>query len=205
MGEYLTPQGRNIFIAMEFIAGESLDAWQSKGDHHSAASLDECLRLYLQAAAGPAAAHASGLIHRDFKPSNVLIGQDGRVRVLTSVLRTLESHTLAVDEAKPIGTPANTQKSARSRGSPWWAAFWVRQGTWPPNSCWVRKSMRAAISSVSVQLCMKRFIIGCPTVVMIWMTTQTASFTPSCVRRQDTRAVEVPLCDKACAWQRTVD
>lgn len=75
------PSG-NIFIAMEFISGTSLLDFQHKHPARSADALDRCLRLYLQAAAGLLAAHSAGLVHRDFKPDNVIIGEDGRVRVV---------------------------------------------------------------------------------------------------------------------------
>src|SRR5690606_3728762 len=67
----------NVFVAMEFVDGPTLAAW-----HSQRRPWKEVLRMYLQAGRGLAAAHAVGLVHRDFKPANALIGSDGRVRVL---------------------------------------------------------------------------------------------------------------------------
>src|SRR5262249_49552918 len=67
-----------VFIAMEFIEGQTLSAWIKRGPHSIAAILKVCLA----AGEGLAAAHRAGLVHRDFKPDNVLVGNDGRVRVL---------------------------------------------------------------------------------------------------------------------------
>ena len=74
-----------LFVAMEFVAGQPLSAWQTQQrsgrQHLPAADVRALLRLYVQAGHGLLAAHAAGLIHRDFKPDNVLVGDDGRVRV----------------------------------------------------------------------------------------------------------------------------
>ncbi len=70
-----TDRGRD-FIAMECIDGKNLDEW-SREKHAS----EEVLAAYLQAGSGLAAAHRANVIHRDFKPHNVLIDRDGRVRV----------------------------------------------------------------------------------------------------------------------------
>jgi serine/threonine-protein kinase len=69
----------HTFVAMELVEGESLNRWWRREPRHSRA---EVLSVLMQAGQGLAAVHSVGLVHRDFKPDNVIVGSDGRVRVL---------------------------------------------------------------------------------------------------------------------------
>ncbi|MEM7157914.1 MAG: serine/threonine-protein kinase [Myxococcota bacterium] len=66
------------FIAMERLSGRTLRTWQEE----EGPDWRRCIEAYLQAAAGLEAAHAAGLVHRDFKPDNCIIDARGWVRVL---------------------------------------------------------------------------------------------------------------------------
>jgi tetratricopeptide (TPR) repeat protein/predicted Ser/Thr protein kinase len=67
-----------VFIAMEFIDGVTLSAWL-KAERRSSHQILEVLR---DAGRGLSTAHAAGLVHRDFKPDNVMVDRDGRARVV---------------------------------------------------------------------------------------------------------------------------
>ncbi|MCX4245365.1 tetratricopeptide repeat protein [Paraliomyxa miuraensis] len=73
-----------VFIAMEYVEGKTIRDWIDEAPREETAKRwQEGLALMMQAGRGLAAAHAEGLVHRDFKPANIMFNaEDGRVRVL---------------------------------------------------------------------------------------------------------------------------
>ncbi|MCA9649488.1 MAG: serine/threonine protein kinase [Myxococcales bacterium] len=88
------------YVAMELVEGRDAAAWLAAEPRR----WSEVLEVFLAAGEGLAAAHAEGLVHRDFKPSNVMVGDDGRVRVT--------DFGLAADVGSALGgdtTPADDE------------------------------------------------------------------------------------------------
>jgi serine/threonine protein kinase len=122
--------GGEVFIATELVAGETL---ASRGG--PSASWRELVRLYTQAARGLAAAHAAGLVHRDVKPSNLLLGIDGRVRVADFGLavRSSPPSPIAATELPTDEVPVRITASGFVAGTPAYMAPEQRAGR-PPDA-----------------------------------------------------------------------
>jgi tetratricopeptide (TPR) repeat protein/tRNA A-37 threonylcarbamoyl transferase component Bud32 len=85
-----------VFIAMELVDGMTALRWRDTRKP----SWREILRVFIDAGEGIAAAHAADLIHRDFKPDNVMVTREGKVRVMDfGLARTMERITA---ETAPI-------------------------------------------------------------------------------------------------------
>ena len=95
-----TAAGRD-FVAMELIQGATLADWLRAGKLPAAAIVD----AFISAGRGLAAAHAAGIVHRDFKPHNVLRSRDGRIVVTDFGLAREAAATLppALDVTLPVG------------------------------------------------------------------------------------------------------
>ncbi len=93
--------GDRVYVAMEFVRGRDLRQWLTQSH-----TWREIVEVFVQAGRGLAAAHAVSVLHRDFKPDNVLISDETRVRVADFGLALVDA---------AAGTPTITLEDDGSR------------------------------------------------------------------------------------------
>jgi tRNA A-37 threonylcarbamoyl transferase component Bud32 len=92
----------HVYFVMEWIEGVDAHTWLERSRSWQAVR-----RVFIEAATGLAAAHDAGIQHRDFKPSNILIGDDGRVVIADfGVADSLCESPEREELGKAPGTPA---------------------------------------------------------------------------------------------------
>jgi len=96
-----------LWIAMELVRGCTLAQWAERHALGSPEFFARARAILDQGASGLAAAHERGLVHRDFKPANVLVGDDGRVRVADFGLARARS-----TQAEPLEFEFDTSMTA---------------------------------------------------------------------------------------------
>ncbi len=136
-----------VVMAMEYVEGQTLAQWIAAGPH----PWRQVLARFLQAGEGLQAAHRAGLVHRDFKPSNAIVGPDGRVRVMDFGLARAQAGAVA----ESSGTQPITEVGAHASAQP--AA--------PSSSASLQRLRSAELrssDSLSVQLTEAGAVMGTP-------------------------------------------
>ncbi len=111
-----------VFLAMELLEGGTLREWLKKPR-----SWREVLAVFTAAGQGLAAAHRAALIHRDFKPENVLFGKDGRPRVTDfGLARYAGAEAVPLSIVPVASTPLKPRRRITQpgtvMGTPWYMA-----------------------------------------------------------------------------------
>jgi serine/threonine protein kinase len=95
-------EGGRLFIAMAFCEGESLKRKIERGP----LPLPQALAIGAQVAAGLAAAHEKGVVHRDVKPGNIMVAEDGRVKIVDFGIARYADETRLTRTGDVMGTTA---------------------------------------------------------------------------------------------------
>ena len=126
-----------IYLVMEWVRGRNLRAYCREPR-----SVREIVALYRAAGEGLAAAHRAGLVHRDFKPDNAMIGDDGRVRVL--------DFGLARTEVRPDSDPGTSSDLTRGAGTPRYMAPEQAEG----------KQLTPAVDQYALAVALRESLVG---------------------------------------------
>ena len=93
---------KKLYIAMEYVEGQSLKDFIAGKE----LSLSEVIDIATQISDGLAAAHQAGIVHRDVKPQNILLGNDGRARICDFGLVKLKKDVALTQAGSTLGTVA---------------------------------------------------------------------------------------------------
>ncbi len=108
VGEY---EGQ-VYLVMEYVEGETLRAWARRWRRAQPRDDERLIEVFEQAARGLAAAHAADVVHRDVKPENIMVDEDGRTRLMDfGLARSAESVVKTESDAAsdpPSGDPHST-------------------------------------------------------------------------------------------------
>ncbi len=114
-----------LYIAMEFIDGADLEEKMLSG----AMTLDETLDIAIQISAGLEAAHAQKVVHRDLKPHNILLAEDGRVKIVDFGLAKSFRDDGGISPGEPTQIRPQLTRTGMMVGTPGYMAPEQAEGT----------------------------------------------------------------------------